>query len=144
MSVGYKILPEINLIVAHAHGVCSTASLLRLNKDSIADPDRKPNMKILMDLRFCSLDVDLADIKAMIEFNKELKQKGWEMESTAFITNSSLVEILCQAYELMSAGLGIHLKVFSEVKDALEWLGLSENLNTISSLEIRQLSSIPE
>ncbi len=110
--------------------------LVDLEQATFNDPARRPNMKIIADMRLASLDVDMDSIKRFLARNRELNRTGWELEMTAVVTHNRMLVTLAEAYELMGIDLPLKLRISETLEDAVEWLQLSEAEDHV--LAIRQ------
>ena len=110
--------------------------LVDLEQATFKDPARRPNMKIIADMRLASLDVDMDSIKRFLARKRELNRTGWELEMTAVVTHNRMLVTLAEAYELMGIDLPLKLRISDTLEDAVEWLQLSEAEDHV--LAIRQ------
>ena len=142
MSFSNEVNAELGLVFFVAKGYMKTKELVDLEKASFKDPARRPNMKIITDVRLANLDVDLDSLKALIARNRELNQSGWELEKTAFITNNHLLISLANSYELMSGDLPLQLKVCKTLEDAITWLELDADKERVQAAHQRLLAEL--
>ena len=112
MPICYKIDPQINLIFLMARGHCTASELFSFDAETWNHPLRKSNMRIMINLLDCDLDVDMKGIKNAISRNRELNSTGWELEKTAIVTHSFLLETFSKTYELMANDLPVKITVF--------------------------------
>ena len=127
MPICYKIDPQINLIFLMARGHCTASELFSFDAETWNHPLRKSNMRIMINLLDCDLDVDMKGIKNAISRNRELNSTGWELEKTAIVTHSFLLETFSKTYELMANDLPVKIKVFHSVDASLGWLDLYQH-----------------
>ena len=99
---------------------------------SSQDEYRRPGMKIIADIRFAELDIDLDDIRGLIELNKNRMQQGFEPEMTAFLTRSSRFGNIGDIFQALADGLPVKLRIFHNLRDTVKWLELSDAEEEIS------------
>ena len=131
-----EIDAELGLIIFIMTGDITLNQLVDLEQATFNDPARRPNMKIIADMRLASLDVDMDSIKRFFARNRELNRTGWELEMTAVVTHNRMLVTLAEAYELMGIDLPLKLRISDTLEDAVEWLQLSEVKDHV--LAIRQ------
>ena len=136
MLFSYEIDAELGLIIFIVAGDITFNQLVDLEQATFKDPARRPNMKIIADMRLASLDVDMDSIKRFLARNRELNRTGWELEMTAVVTHNRMLVTLAEAYELMGIDLPLKLRISDTLEDAVEWLQLSEAEDHV--LAIRQ------
>ncbi len=136
MLFSYEIDAELGLIIFIMAGDITLNQLVDLEQATFNDPARRPNMKIIADMRLASLDVDMDSIKRFLARNRELNRTGWELEMTAVVTHNRMLVTLAEAYELMGIDLPLKLRISETLEDAVEWLQLSEAEDHV--LAIRQ------
>ena len=136
MLFSYEIDAELGLIIFIMTGDITLNQLVDLEQATFNDPARRPNMKIIADMRLASLDVDMDSIKRFLARNRELNRTGWELEMTAVVTHNRMLVTLAEAYELMGIDLPLKLRISDTLEDAVEWLQLSEAEDHV--LAIRQ------
>ncbi|MFM8370441.1 MAG: hypothetical protein ACKOBD_16960 [Chloroflexota bacterium] len=136
MLFSYEIDAELGLIIFIMTGDITLNQLVDLEQATFNDPARRPNMKIIADMRLASLDVDMDSIKRFLARNRELNRTGWELEMTAVVTHNRMLVTLAEAYELMGIDLPLKLRISDTLEDAVEWLQLSEVKDHV--LAIRQ------
>lgn len=136
MLFSYEIDAELGLIIFIVAGDITFNQLVDLEQATFNDPARRPNMKIIADMRLASLDVDMDSIKRFLARNRELNRTGWELEMTAVVTHNRMLVTLAEVYELMGIDLPLKLRISETLEDAVEWLQLSEAEDHV--LAIRQ------
>jgi hypothetical protein len=134
MPIIHTIVPEHKLLYILLYGRVAMSELVIYEKALIDDPLRQPNMKIMADLLSVDMDVDLDSLKKIIARHRSLHESGWIMEQTAILTNNRMLELLGDAYELMSVGVPVQFKIFSRLADAISWLELGESQERIKTL----------
>ena len=82
-------------------------------------------MKIILDLRYTELDVNLDDLRTLADLNRQLVQNGYDPEKTAVISINTFMNTLENIYKLFTEDLPVQIRVFNQLKDALRWLELS-------------------
>ena len=134
MPIIHKIDPEHGLLYILLHGRVAMADVVTYEKLLLDDPLRQPNLKILADLLLADMEVDLDSLKKISARHRSLHESGWKMEQTAVLTNNRMLELLGDAYELMSFGVPVHFKIFSVLHDAILWLELRQSQEQIKSI----------
>jgi len=142
MAFSNTIDSELGLICFVVTGYITFKRLLELEKVTFNDPARRPNMKIIADLRRASIDVDLDSIKGMLSRNRELNQTGWELEKTVVLTHSKSLVTLAEAYELMGGSLPLKLKVCKTLDEAITWLELGGNKERVRAIHQRLMDEV--
>lgn len=135
MTVLYKIIPNLNLIYYVGVGLCTSGEILQAERSAYKDPLRATQMKIILDIRYAELDVDIEDMRTLVKINKEIIKNGQMPETTAVISFNKYINILESTFQLLAEGLPVKTSVFNQLKDAVKWLGLSH-----AEAEIEQIS----
>ena len=142
MSYTYEIDTELGLIFFIVAGEIPIKQLADLEQVTFNDPARRPNMKIIADMRLASLDVDMDSIKHFLSRNRDLNRIGWELEMTAVVTHNRMLVTLAEAYELMGIDLPLKLRIFGTLEDAVDWLQLSEAKDHVLAIRQHRLERI--
>lgn len=142
MPIIHKIDPEHGLLYILLHGRVAMADVVTYEKLLLDDPLRQPNLKILADLLLADMEVDLDSLKKISARHRSLHESGWKMEQTAVLTNNRMLELLGDAYELMSFGVPVHFKVFSRLGDAISWLEFGESQERIRTIHKQLLDRV--
>lgn len=125
MATIYTIDPSLNFIYYAGFGPCTSSEFLQLERQAFNDPLRVRNMKIILDLRYTELDVNLDDLRTLADLNRQLVQNGYDPEKTAVISINTFMNTLENIYKLFTEDLPVQIRVFNQLKDALRWLELS-------------------
>lgn len=144
MTVTYRIDSSLNLIYYAGYGTCTSKDFLEAERNAFRDPLRMKEMKVILDLRHTAVDVDLDDLRALVEINKQFLKEGRPLEKTAVISVNSYMTTLNKLFHLMADDIPIKAGVFNQLKDALLWLELSnaeEPVNKLSSLILEELKN---
>ncbi len=134
MPVTYKIDPNLNLIYYAGFGLCSGGEFLSAERDAFNNPLRTPEMKIIIDIRFAELDLDLGDVRALIKLNRQLANEGRNLEKTAIFSKSSIFTTLGDAVRLMADDIPLKMGIFHNPNDALKWLDLPDAMERVSKI----------
>ncbi len=134
MTVLYKIEPNLKLIYYAGFGLCTSGELLNAKKAAFNDPLRIREMNVILDLRYAELDVDIEDMRTLVELNREWIKGGRKPNKTAIISFNKYINILEDTFQLLAEGLSIKTSVFNQVKDAIKWLELSHVETEISQI----------
>lgn len=141
MTTIYKINPKLNLIYYAGFGLCTSSEFLLLEREAFKDPLRVQNMKIILDLRYTEVDVDLDDLRTLANLNRQLIKDGRTPEKTAIISINTFMSTLEGIYNLFADDIPVQVRVFNQLKDALKWLGLSdaeEQIDQISKSYLKE------
>lgn len=141
MTVLYKIEPKLKLVYYAGFGLCTSTELLQVERLAFKDPLRSREMKIILDVRYAELDVDIEDMRTMIEITRELIRDGHKPEKAAVISFNKYINILEETYQLLAEGLPLQTSIFNQLKDAVKWLELShaeEEIDKISASLLRK------
>lgn len=141
MPITHVADSDLGLLYIFLSGKVAMSEMVGYEKVMIDDPLRRPGMKIIADLLYADMDVDLDSLKKIVARHRSLHESGWKMEQTAILTNNRMLELLGDAYELMSVGVPVHFKVFSELGSAISWLGLSDSYGRIEVVRQRLVNS---
>lgn len=63
MTVLYKIEPNLKLIYYAGFGLCTSSEILHAKRSAFKDPLRTREMKIILDIRYAELDVDIENMR---------------------------------------------------------------------------------
>ena len=144
MPFSNVINAELGAVILIAKGYCTTKELVEKEAETFKDPQRRPNMKLIIDLRLANIDADLDSIKTMIARNRELKHSGWELEKTALITKNHLLVSLARAYELMGDGLHLKMTICDTLEEAITWLGLDAEKERVLAIHQHMLDELAQ
>ena len=137
MTVLYRIVPNLKLVYYTGFGLCTSGEILQAKRLSSKDPLRTTEMKTILDIRYAELDVDIEDMKKLVEMSRELVKNGHLPNKTAVISFNKYINILEDTFRLLAEDLPIKTSVFNQIQDALKWLELSH-----AEVEITQLSKL--
>lgn len=137
MTVLYKIVPNLKLVYYAGFGLCTSGEILQAKRLSSQDPLRSTEMKTILDIRYAELDVDIEDMRTLVEMNRQLIKNGHMPNRTAVISFNKYINVLEDTFHLLAEGLPIKASVFNQIQDALKWLELSH-----AEVEITQLSKL--
>ena len=141
MPVAYKIYANLGLIF-FAGLDTNVAEMLQAEKEASTDPLRLSNMRIVIDLSQTQLDINLADIYAAINMNRQRMEKSLELESTAIISHSRFAKTMGDTYRLLGENLPLRFGIFSTLPDAVKWLGLSDKEADIVEIQKELLEKL--
>ncbi len=125
MTILYKIEPTLNLVYYAGFGLCTSGEFLDVEKTASKDPLRNTEMKIIIDVRYAELDIDIEDLRTLVALNRKLIKDGHQPEMTAVVSFNKYMNVLEETYHLLADGLSVKINIFNQIKDALVWLGLS-------------------
>ncbi len=142
MAVIYKIELNLGLIYYAAAGLCTSGDLLGLERTAWKDPQRTTEMKVILDLRRAELDVNLDDMRALVDTSRQRIKEGFNPEMTAILSTNPFVNTLDSILHLLGDTIPLKTGVFNQLKDALIWLELSaceDDVRAISESLIAEL-----
>lgn len=134
MTILYKIEPTLNLIYYAGFGLCTSSEFLDMERTASKDPLRNTEMKIILDVRYTELDIDIEDLRTLVALNRKLIKDGRKPEMTAIISFNKYINILEETYHLLADGLSIKINIFNQIKDALVWLSLSNEEEQVEQI----------
>jgi len=123
----YYILRENNLLIEILRGNFDLSDFVNLKKSESEDPDFDPNFDSILDIRNIenSFSKDIRkDLEKFLSIIKTL-QNVTKRRKTAIITSKPSQVAGGTWYQLID-DRGIDYKVFSTLKAATEWLGVSD------------------
>ena len=128
MPVIYKIFPEQNLIIYVGMGLITPTEFFKVGDEVLQEPNAKENMKVILDFFNAELETSVADIHLAIFKNKEAKELGKGIGQTAVYTRSAAMKFLGEALRQISFDSVTNFSIFHNRRDAIQWLGLPEEL----------------
>lgn len=88
MGAAYYTDPDLNLLYTYIKGTVTLNELLQRQIENDRSPDRRPGMRIILDVLDGEMDVDLQSMKALVAYLRTLDRGGWEQEPTAVLSRS--------------------------------------------------------
>lgn len=128
MPVIYKIFPEQNLVIYVGMGLITPTEFFKVGDEVLQEPNAKENMKVILDFFNAELETSVADIHLAIFKNKEAKELGKGIGQTAVYTRSAAMKFLGEALRQISFDSVTNFSIFHNRRDAIQWLGLPEEL----------------
>jgi hypothetical protein len=135
MPITYKIDPTLGLLYYMTLGELPMAKLMEMERIAFHDPQRRPNMKIIINLLNAEVEFGVKDIHEFVKLNQQLDRKNWALEQTAILTRNRFAESISDTYQFLAGDLPIKLKAFPILADAAQWLGLSEHIKQIEEIQ---------
>lgn len=132
MPVRYDISPALNLLIYICTDSLTGVTFFKTADQVPNDPRFKKEMKMIIDIFSAEIDTSLADLHLAIEKNKKVKQSGWELGKTAVVTKSTSLKFLADALKMMSPEAPSNFGIFNNKRDAIRWLGYSEQEKEVS------------
>ena len=122
MPISYRILPEKNLVMTRAHGVLREDELLAHKRTLLADPEFRPGMRELSDVRDVEkLDVSPAGIRSFV-IQDEADAPKLEGYRLAIVASEDLVYGMARMYEMQAETLPPSVRVFRDLAEAEAWI----------------------
>jgi len=107
VPVFYHVDSERQLVIYATRGQCTGMELFVAEQEARKDPNRRPGMRILMDLQGAEeFDFSLEDLNRGVEMNSQLESSGWELEKTAVLIRSTHDEISAGLYDDLACNSG--------------------------------------
>src|SRR5262249_33954619 len=120
MPVRFVILKPYNVIYLHFEGEITLVELLQLRAAVAADPDFKPSLAEMIDLRTANLkNLSIGDIRLMAI--STLFEPG---ARRALIAPTDVQFVWAQLFGDFVGSPGQNVQVFRTVEEACEWLGV--------------------
>jgi hypothetical protein len=123
----YYILKDKNLIIEILRGSFDLSDFVNLKKKESEDPDFDPNFNSILDIRNIENEFSQEirkDLENYLELIKNI-QPVTKRKKTAVITHTPS-QVTGITWYMLINDRGIDYKVFSTLKAATEWLGVSE------------------
>ncbi|MCF8380583.1 MAG: hypothetical protein K9H49_13470 [Bacteroidales bacterium] len=140
-SKGYKILPELNLIVDYYSGPVNLNDIINLKKIEGKDPEYSPNRDVINDFIDCEFNFTYENVIKFVKY-VENNQNIVGKRKVAFLTQSPHQVTLTLVYKLNAMNLPMIMETFTTLEAAMNWIGISENyIETIEST-INEFNSI--
>jgi hypothetical protein len=136
----YIILKELNVIVECYKGKLNTADAIAYKKDMYADADFDPAFNIVTDLRETQINIQTREhvdhIGQFLGFLKDTPVK----RKVALLTDKPSQAVLAHLIKEFSKETNIAHEVFSTLKAAMIYVGLSLNYYDLINETLNKLS----
>lgn len=122
MPISYRIDPQRNLIFTTATGILTDDDILELKRQLTADPEFKPGMRELSDVRAVTdLRVTTQGVRRMV--NQDAKQSSTLDEyRLAIVAGSGEVFGMARMYQMLTENNLPHVAVFRDYDTAARWI----------------------
>lgn len=117
----YRILKEENLIVEYHGGVGKIDDAIGFRKIQASDPDFSPEFNVIVDLRDLSMDVQVYELRKLVEFYKQTPSIIGNRRNALITENPSQV-VLATMLKQLNTGSPQSIKVVSTVGSAVNWV----------------------
>ena len=134
MSLGYKISPELNIILYVGEGYSSPSDFFMLEKIAFIKHSRQPGMITLVDALELTTAFELNDIHRFIDNIKGLASSGMEPGPYIMLTRDWGLHVLAEAAQLMAGKLELKARMYYTLQEAILALGLSNHQQEILQL----------
>ena len=131
MPIFYKIDPDLNLVYYACFGLCTGADFFQAEKQAFQDQLRREKMNIIFDIQNAEVDVELKDIQDGIAYNRQLTEKGYELEKTAVISKSKYAKTFGKFYHLLANKVPVKLGIFHTLQETASWLEMPDSTEQI-------------
>ena len=124
-----RIHPTLGIVVSTWCGRVADAEILPSYQALYQDPEWKPGMSELVDLREADLsDVSGAGLRALVEMTASYLQDFGGEAKTAAVASQDSVFGMGRMYEALSAESPEMAQMFRDAREALAWLGAPRDL----------------
>jgi hypothetical protein len=126
MPIRYEVDPAHRVVVATADEVVTQADLLDYLASVLAHPDVRPGFCELADLRGVTrIEIsDSAISDGVPSAIKEVEREVQETRTAVVVADHNAAEVL-RVYELLRTAVPSTVRLFSDMDEAREWLGLA-------------------
>ena len=128
MSIRYNIFPSLDLLLYVFEGDCAAKQYFDLYHEiHKQDARRHYGMKVLMDLSHGSIELENNSLSVAKQIIVNNRTDGRPRDRVAMLSTSSSLSKLKEAFVLIADDLPLELEVFHNIKDTIDWLGLSDH-----------------
>ena len=122
MPISYRIDLERNLALTTASGTLTDDDVLQLKARLLRDPDFKPGMKELSDIRSIDrLDVTPAGVRAVVQQDKR-DRAHVASHKLALVLATEVAFGLVRMYQILTQSTMENVGVFRNIDEANAWL----------------------
>ena len=122
MPISYRIDVERNLVLTTASGTLTDDDVLQLKARLVRDPDFRPGMKELSDIRnITRLDVTADGIQAMVEQDQR-DRAVVASHRLALVVSKDLDFGMARMYQTLTESTMKNVGVFRDIDKANAWL----------------------
>lgn len=122
MPISYRIDVERNLVLTTASGTLTDDDVLQFKARLVRDPDFRPGMKELSDIRnITRLDVTAAGIRAMVEQDQR-DRAVVASHRLALVVSKDLDFGMARMYQTLTESTMKNVGVFRDIDKANAWL----------------------
>jgi len=127
MTVGYSFFEKSKLVFVNIADTVTFEQLVMYLKSLSQDLNYRPPMKKLVDFRKCrKLDLTQEQAEKFAALNRELSSSFTD-ERCAIVAPGDLEYGMSRAHEMYLSGSGIDIRVFRQLPEALDWLGIEHS-----------------
>lgn len=120
MPIRYRIDPKRGLVLTTATGVLTDDELLAHKRKLRADPDFRPDMCELSDVRQVTrLEVTPQGVQQFVEQDKSSEQPNYRL---AIVARADVVFGMARMYQTLTEKSGTQVGVFRDLETAEAWL----------------------
>ena len=124
MTVGYTFDDRWKLVFVNIADTVTFEQLMLYLKSLSQDPRYRPPMKKLVEFRKCrKFDLTRDQAEKFAALNRDLSS-CFANEKCAIVAPGDLEYGLSRAHEMYLSGSGLDIKVFRQLPEALDWLGI--------------------
>lgn len=124
MPITYQIDPKQNLIRTTATGVLTDADILAMKRQMLEDPDFRPGMRELTDVRAIEkLAVTTEGVRRMVEHDQQ-NRADISSHRLAIVVSEEAAYGMSRMYQTMTETAMEHVGVFRSMEEAKKWLGI--------------------
>lgn len=119
--INYTIISELKLIIEHYTGSITMEDIIRLKKDISKQNKYSPKHDVIMDLRYATLNFEVADLNNYVNFANSYEQIIGKRK-TGFITSKPKQVALTTIFSYVKGSLPIDSRTFSTLNALIVWL----------------------
>jgi hypothetical protein len=124
MAISYRIDPQLGLVHTTATGVLKDEELLAHKRRLAEDPEFKPEMKELSDVRAVErLEVTTEGVRRLVATDQEQAPQLSDYK-LALVVSTDIVFGMARMYQTLTEESVENVRVFRELDEARAWLGL--------------------
>lgn len=142
MPYAYRLDQGIKIFYLVTYGHCTFSEIFSPSSGSDLNPANRPRVKFIVDNFWGDLEIDEEGMRFFIKSMQALKETGFQLEPTAFLTTQKGLEIFIKSLELLvDDDVPTHM-AFSSLSEALIWLDEVDQTQAIQHLREELLGKL--
>jgi|GEM_PF-1254425 len=130
MPVNFRIRPEANLVVFTVTGHIEVADIQAAFDRMLEDPDFRPGMNALWDLREALVYSTPAEIQELITHVALSRERRGSRYRLAIVAQDSVLLMLADIFKALASPLPSQVKICQDFDEAWNWLQSDHGGNT--------------